>query len=74
MQSQVRTWSLASILALLILAFVLSACFSQDEDIQPVNAQICFPQRSDILVSNTDSIPNMKIVETSTQSSLERQG
>ena len=66
MQPQVRTWSLASILALLILAFVLSARCSQDKDILPVDAQICFPQRSDILVSNTDSIPNMKIVETKT--------
>ena len=66
MQPQVRTWSLASILALLILAFVLSARCSQDKDFLAVDAQICFPQRSDILVSNTDSIPNMKIVETKT--------
>ena len=62
----VRTVSLAAILALLVLAFTFSACFSQDEDVQPVNAQICFPDRSDILVSNSNAIPNMKIVETKT--------
>ena len=66
MLPRIRTLSLASILALLIVAFMLSACCSQDEDVQPVNAQICFPDRSDIPVSNSNAIPNMKIVETKT--------
>ena len=61
---QVRTWSLAAVLALLVVAVVLSASCGQDEDAQRIDAQICFPERSDILVSNSDTIPNMKIVET----------
>ena len=63
---QVRTWSLAAVLALLVVAVVLSASCGQDEDAQRIDAQICFPERSDILVSNSDTIPNMRIVETKT--------
>ena len=63
---QVRTWSLAAVLALLVVTVVLSASCRQDEDVQRIDTQICFPERSDILVSNSNTIPNMKIVETKT--------
>ncbi len=64
MHSDIRILSLASILALIILAFVLSASCGRSYDIQSANARICFPEGSDILVSNSNAIPNMEIVET----------
>ena len=64
MRSDIRILSLASILALVVLAFVLSASCNQSDDIQSTNAQICFPEGSDVLVSNSNTIPNMEIVET----------
>ena len=57
---------LTSLLVLVILAVVLTSCDSQDNDAQPAVAQICFPQGSDILVSNTNEIPNRTVSETKT--------
>ena len=66
MKPQVRFWSMISVLVLVILAVALSACDRQDGEIQSAETQVCFPQGSDILVSNTDEIPSMRIIETKT--------
>ena len=66
MHPDIRILSLASILGLIILAFVLATSCAQGEEVQRFDAQICFPERSDILVSTSNVIPNMTIVETKT--------
>ena len=66
LKPQTRFWILISVLILVILAVSLSACGRQDADIQPADTQVCFPQGSDILVSNSDEIPSMRIIEIKT--------
>ena len=66
MKPEIRFWILVSLLVLVILATTLPSCDGQDNGTQPAVAQICFPQGSDILVSNTNEIPNRKIIETKT--------
>ena len=64
MTPQVPVPSIMASLMCCILASALLACSPQSDDVQPVDTQVCFPQDSGIVVSNTDDIPNMKIVET----------
>ena len=71
---QFRTLSLISILTLLILAIALPASCGHDTDQSRFNPQICFPESTDVLVSNTNQIPNMKIVETKTFVMVARPG
>ena len=71
---RIRTLSLASILVLLVLAFALSTCRSPAVEPLPVKAQMCFPESSDILVSNSNAIPNTKIVETKTFIMVSKRG
>ena len=66
MHADIRILSLSSILALIILAFVFSGSCAQDEEVQRFDARVCFPEGSDILVSTSNAIPNMTIVETKT--------
>ena len=61
-----RFWILTSLLVLVILAAVMTSCDRQDDNAQPAAAQICFPQGSDIQVSNTNVIPNGRIIEKKT--------
>ena len=66
MKPEIRFWILVSLLVIIILAVSLPSCDGQDDDIEPPVAQTCFPQGSDILVSNTNEITNRKIIETKT--------
>ena len=66
MKPQMPTLSTLVTLVLVLVAVTLTACEDQDDETQPADTKVCFPQGSDILVSSTDDIPNMRIVETKT--------
>ena len=74
MKSEIRFWILVSLLILVILAVAFPSCGEQDDELQLPNAQVCFPQGSDIMVSNGTEIPKMRIVETKTFVMVSKQG
>ena len=53
-------------LSILVLTAFLSACGNSPENTQTSGASSCFPQGTDILVSSTNDIPNMRLVEAKT--------
>ena len=53
-------------LSILVLTAFLSACGNSPENTQTSGASSCFPQGTYILVSSTNDIPNMWVVEAKT--------